>query len=325
MPNAKATTQASDRRGWQSGTEQSSRRGRAGPDEDEVGTAVCHGGSASPQPTPPTIAAMSSTRQRRAPGARGPTLAGWGRRAAAIGALAAVALVAGGCGGSDATAGTTTTRPAGSPLTSAEAARVAQMLSGNQRRGGATVAAAFDYSPTLSVRVAGDIDWVDHQGRLSVTSTFADGRPQQRQDLVFEADAVYESTSEASQAADRAAGRPVVTWTRRSVQPDERPIDQVIGLFVSLAATRPDNPKLVAQQGITFERRDQVGGRSADVYRTEAGAEYWLAASDGRLVRFSGNLKGFSGPVVVDVTAPGPRQIDVPSGPSVVDAATPTG
>lgn len=233
-------------------------------------------------------------------------------------------LAAASCGGSDDPAApvtSTTVRSTGSALTDDDTARLAQMLFRNYRDGGATVAASFDYAPSLSVRMAGDVDWVDHTGRLTVTSTFADGRPQDTQEVVFAEDAVYEAPDEATADRLAAEGRTDVRWIRRPPALDGRPLDQVINLIISLAATRPDNPQLLAQSGTTYDRQEEVEGRAADVFTSEQGTSYWLRVADDRLVRLQGTVDGFAGPVVIDVIDPGPRPIEVPTGPGVVDAA----
>jgi hypothetical protein len=230
--------------------------------------------------------------------------------------VAAILLVTlAGCGDSDSTAGgPTTTRPWGSPLTADDSSRLARMLFLNFTDGGAAVSVSFDYSVDLSVQMVGVVDWTGHAGELVVTTSFADGRPPDRQDVVFTEDAVYEAATPDDVAAFAAAGRPGVAWLMRPPDRAGRPVDQVIGLLVSLAATRPDNPQLLAQGETSFDRRDEVGGAPADVYVTKAGASYWVSVTDDRLVRFEGQLDGFAGPVTLDLTTPGSQSVAVPVG-----------
>lgn len=222
-----------------------------------------------------------------------------------------------GCGGGDQAAVTTTTRPPGSPLSADDTARLSQLLYRNYADGGAEVTVSFDYSTDLSVLLSGVVDWVGHTGRLSVTTTFAGDRPPDRQAIVFQEDAVYESATPDDVSRLAAGGRPGVEWLRRAPDPTGRPIDQIIGLLVSLAATRPDNPQLLAQGETTYDRREEVGGETADVYVTKSGASYWVSVDDDRLVRFKGLLEGFTAPVLLDFTSPGPQAVEIPIGSTV--------
>jgi hypothetical protein len=226
-------------------------------------------------------------------------------------AAACVVLALAGCSNDDEGA-TATTRPPGSPLSADDTARLSQLLFRNYTDGGAEVTASFDYSEDLSVRMVGVVDWVGHTGRLAITSTFADDLPPDRQEVVFQEDAVYESAT-----PDDTAARPGIEWLRRAPDQAGRPVDQVIGLIVSLAATRPDNPQLLAQGQTTFDRREEVEGEPADVYMTKSGASYWVAVDDDRLLRFKGVLEGFAAPVLIDLTAPGEQSVEIPTGPTV--------
>jgi hypothetical protein len=234
-----------------------------------------------------------------------------------------VLLALAGCVGQDAASVTASTRPSGSPLNADDTARLSQLLFRNYTDGGAEVAVSFEYSTDLSVRMVGVVDWVGHTGRLAVTSTFAADLPPDRQDVIFEEDAVYETATPDDVDRFAAAGQPGVEWLRRAPDQGGRPVDQVIGLLVSLAATRPDNPQLLAQGETTFDRREQVGDEAADVYVTESGASYWVSVDDDRLLRFKGLLQGFDEAVLIDLTSPGEQKVDIPSGPTV--AAAPTG
>ncbi|HMQ24347.1 MAG TPA: hypothetical protein PKA98_00035 [Acidimicrobiales bacterium] len=246
-----------------------------------------------------------------------------GRAAAAGLALFTVIVAFSACGGSGGNeSSTTTSRPAGVALTERESVLVAQMLFRNYQSGGATVAAAVDYTPQLRVAVAGQVDWQPHAGDLTVTSTFADGRPQQVQRVVFTEDAVYTELSPERSAALADQGQPGVRWTVRAPDVEGRPLDQVIELLVGLAATRPDNPQLVLQGGIRFDRRERVDGQTAIVFsNTAQGSSYWVIPGSGDLVRFQGTLAGFSGPISIDLGDRGPREVEIPAEGEVVDEA----
>jgi hypothetical protein len=238
------------------------------------------------------------------------------------GAVAVVVLLLAGCGGGSKATPPTTTRSSGSKLTSADALRVAQMLFLNYQSGGAHVSASVDYSPQVSVQVAGIVDWPDHSGRLTVTSTFSNGQPQSVQPVVFTEKAVYDPATSAQASALAAKGHPGVKWLQRLPAPKTRPVDEIIGLIVSLSATRPDNPEIVARQGgLTFDHAEVVAGHQADAYASTKRSTYWVARRGGHLLRFRGLLPGFGGPIEVDLSQFGSTHVAVPAASSVAPAS----
>lgn len=252
---------------------------------------------------------------RSAPGRRRPV-----RRGAALAVAGMLALA--GCGGSDqASTTTSTTRASGSPLSERDAEQLSRVLFENYQAGGAPVQIDADYSNELSVSLDGDVDWANHRGAFTVTSTFADGRPQEEVKVIFTQDAVYTSPTpqEATLLAQR--GHPGVQWIERVPEIDSRPLDQVIELTVSLASTRPDNPQLVLQGEIEFDRQELIEGRTTNVFISPKDGTYWIDDESGRLVRFHGTLPGFAGPVVVDIDSARPTAVTLPAPATVVDAS----
>ncbi len=113
--------------------------------------------------------------------------------AVAVVAAGLLAAVVAACGSSDSGAGTTTTavRRAGSELIERDAERLARMLYVNHQGSGSSFTASADYSDGATVALDGEVDWTDGRGSFTATSTFADGRPQQNQDVIYTEDAVY--------------------------------------------------------------------------------------------------------------------------------------
>jgi hypothetical protein len=236
--------------------------------------------------------------------------------------VAMLALLVVGCGSADDASTTTTTavRSAGSKPTERDAERLARMLSDNHRAGGASFTASTDYSADVSVALDGEVDWSGARGAFTATSTFADGRPQETQDVIYTEDAVYTQATAQQRTVLAQQGHAGVRWIRRAPDVGGRPLDQVVDLIASLAATRPDNPRLVVQGDLTFDRQEQIEGSTTDVFTSPKGS-YWLSSATGRLVRFQGTLPGFAGPVVVDLTRPGPVDITIPADATVADAS----
>lgn len=238
------------------------------------------------------------------------------------GALLVAMALLGGCGsGSDdaASSTSTTTRPAGAELSDDDAERLATVLFNNYARGGATVDLSFDYSDQLTVAIEGTVDWKQHTGVLTVTTTPTDGSAPEVQEVAFTEDQVLARTSPEQAAEYEALGLGTVDWLTRPPDVANRPVDKVIDLLVSLAATRADNPRLLVQGEGTFEGTEEIGGVTVDTYST-GDARYWVD-DDGLLRRFQGTLPGFSGPVVVDLADHGPVDVEVPTGAGVVEEA----
>ncbi|MEZ5380926.1 MAG: hypothetical protein R2754_03920 [Microthrixaceae bacterium] len=210
-------------------------------------------------------------------------------------ALLVLALGVAGCGGDESQTGSTTppTRTQGEALTSQDAQSLALALFRNYEVGGATLVADVDYSSELSVHMTGDIDWKNHRGRLEVETIPSDGQPSVAEQVVFDKSEVYTAAQPDQVRQAEVSGRGGVQWVRRT--PDAaRPVDQLIALLVSLAATRPENPELLEQQDLVFDRTAAVGELAVVVYRSPV-AEYWIGEDEGTLLRFVGRLRGFGG------------------------------
>lgn len=235
--------------------------------------------------------------------------------------LALVTAVVGCGGGSDgerATDETTTTVEAGEP-TAEDLDRLSLFLLRDRQAGGADVEIRFA-SGGEQVELRGVVDWAGHAGSLEVTTTGAGG-PAEPYEVRFTEDRVYESLTSADVDRLAAAGRPGLAWSARAPAPAADPLDTILALLVSFAAEQPDNPALVAQRGITVERREAVDGADATVYRTKAEALYWVLDEAGVLARFQGSVDGLEEPVTIDLREHGAREVEVPPAATVVDAA----
>lgn len=226
-----------------------------------------------------------------------------------------------GCG--DTSAGptspaSTVARPSGDPLGRADRDRLALALFRNYQGVGATFVADVDYAEDYAVSLRGSVDWRDHTGQVTVRtegSPSTEGAPS-TEVLAFTEDTVFEPATDAQVQEAVSLGRPKVSWVARP--PDlSRPIDQLITLLVSLASTRPENPELLSQQDLVFDRRATVGETAVIVYRS-ARAQYWVAEQSGLLVRLVGNLEGFRGEVAFSFADHGPVDIELPEDTDVI-------
>jgi hypothetical protein len=113
-----------------------------------------------------------------------------------------------------------------------------------------------------------------------------------------------------------------VSFVVRDPQPTSRTLDQAIALVTGLSAEQRDNPLLILQtEGSSYLRTDTLRDTPVVVLRYGERAVYWLAADDHRLLRFESDNATHSRPVVVDILAFAPQQIEGPPVDQVVDVA----
>lgn len=190
-------------------------------------------------------------------------------------------------------------------LTDAQALRASQMLYRNHLLGGATLQVSALYPPDLSVTLRGAVDWSDRAVRLVVTTSRPGSAP--RSQLVVVVGATV-FTNESATAAD--AGR----WSSRPIAVAARPLDRLCRLVLALAAVKPDNPTLLQEGDLRFDRHEVVRGMDADVFSVaRKGMSYWVSRKGGRLLRVRGTLPGFAGPAVIDLLHPRAEHIVAPS------------
>ncbi len=207
-------------------------------------------------------------------------------------------------GGTDAT--TTAVRAAGSKLTERDAERLARMLYENHQGSGASFTASADYAGGAAVALDGEVDWTDGRGAFTATSTFADGRPQQRQDVIYTEDAVY--TEATAQEANLLAqqGHAGVRWIRRAPDVEgspARPGDRPHRLPGVAPAGQPSTPG-PGRPHVRPSRAD----RGFDHRRLHLSEGQLLAGERLRAAHpVPGDAPGFAGPVVVDLARRGPR------------------
>ena len=101
--------------------------------------------------------------------------------------------------------------------------------------------------------------------------------------------------------------------------PRPHPLDRVIAISVSLAATQRDNPLLVQQSDARFLGRDAIDGHPMDRYRYKDRAVYWVGVDDGLLHRLEATINGFAGLTTFDLRGHGPRPVTLPAHDEVLD------
>lgn len=194
------------------------------------------------------------------------------------------------------------------PLTTREAALLAEVLAKNHRAGGAVFSVmTLDRPGGSTVRLEGRLDWRNHLGEANLTvergnAPVAIGW---RRDVVLErwpqVDAVLLGLG--------AAESPVIVRPPNTT----RRLDQVIAVLVGLAGERPDNAQLVLQtEGSAFLREDELRGRRVSVMRYGARNVYWLDAETGEMLRFEARSLEGDLPILVDVIDHSTANVSLP-------------
>lgn len=204
-------------------------------------------------------------------------------------------------------------------LTSAQAARIADVLFVNYDGEGATFQATTAGAGDTVVNMAGEIDWREHRGHATVNAT---GIEAGVAEVYWNEQVVLENRPELNQVL-LAAGRAPTTYVARAPDPQNRDLDRLIAVVTSLASEQRDNAVLIAQtDGSRFVRNDTVRGVDVEVLQYGPTTVYWLDAASGELMRFEGDAADGGQPIVVDVLERGPQDVAGPVADDVVDVAT---
>lgn len=193
---------------------------------------------------------------------------------AALAALATAAALAA-CGGSssDDAASTTAARTVpGTPVTDAQALQLARTLQANRALGGARFSAAFDVDGQ-PVHASGRVDFSRGRGVVRVAPD----------DPELSAPRTFYWTRRAVLAQARPRGR---SYVRRAPDPENDPVQAMIGFVHLLSAETIDNTANIRDQGARFLRSVTLDGRRYDVFRFgRTGAITLWVAPDGTLRR----------------------------------------
>jgi len=203
----------------------------------------------------------------------------------------------------------------GRPLTDEEAGQLANVLFDNYTEEGADFELAMQVAPGATINLQGEVDWSTHRGHARVVGS---GTEEGIQEVYWDDETVLERRDELNTLLAQ-SGQADVSFVARPVDLATRDLDQALAFVTALASQQRDNPLLIQQaDGAEFVRSDTLRGTDANVLRAGPLTTYWLAVDDGRMLRFEGNNSPGTRPVVVDVTAFGPRQIAGPAEDQVI-------
>jgi hypothetical protein len=206
------------------------------------------------------------------------------------------------------------------PLSDEEAAKLAQATYANLLAGGAEFEANSAFlatQPRETVSLRGVVDWNTLTGRARVAATGPDAT---LVEVFWDTTAVYERRPAVDQIV-AASGGPAAPWFVRSAEPSTRQVDRLIALVVGLASPQPENALLIQQTaGSGYIRADELRGEAVDVLRYGTRNYYWLAVTDGRLLRFEGDAASGGAPTVIDLIGPAVAEVSPPPESSLISA-----
>ncbi len=209
-----------------------------------------------------------------------------------------------------------TTSRVSQPITDAQASMLADVLVTNHALGGSAVLATVPYG-TVTFRMAGEIDWVNHVGRLTIrTEPAKEGTPVRGPfDVAFDQKVTFEQVQGLADALTL-TGRAPADWVATALDPGTSPLHVVLQLLQGLSSTQRDNPVLL-RQDVTYGGTVTVRGSAAD--RFDMGrSTYAVDRTSGHLVRVTARLETTHSTATIDLSDPGPRTIPLPAADDIV-------
>ena len=195
------------------------------------------------------------------------------------------------------------------PITEDEADRLADVLYTTYQDGGASFSLSSLWQDGTTVQLTGDIDFGGGAGVADLVSTGPDAKVAS---VAWFQDSMLEyipSLITLAEQQDVGGFR----WVARPVDTTKYRVDAQIAILRALASQVRENAQLLRQNGATWLREDTLNGTDVDVFQYGISTRYWVEKGTTRLVRFEGNNADGNNPVIIDLSDPGPRSIDLPT------------
>jgi hypothetical protein len=206
--------------------------------------------------------------------------------------------------------GTSSQKTTAHPLTSEQAAALADALYLNyQDKGASFTANAAWTSLGRTVSMSGEVDWTTTTGHAVVRAT---GSDTELSEVWWNAGTIIEYWPMLANVAP-SLGFTDAKFVSRPPDTERRLIDHVISVVNGLAAPERENALLIQQtSGSEFVRTDQIQNQTVDVLRYGERNMYWISVESNRMIRFDGNAEAGLAPVVVDLIKVGAQTITPP-------------
>ena len=204
----------------------------------------------------------------------------------------------------------TTSKTTAQPLTSEQAATLADALYLNyQDKGALFTANAAWTSLGRTISLSGEVDWTTTTGHALVRST---GAETGLTEVWWNGDTIVEYWPMLANIAP-SLGYADAKFVSRTLDPERRLTDRVISVVNSLAAAERENALLIQQKpGSEFVRTDELQNQPVEVLRYGMRNMYWIELDSNRMVRFDGNAESGTAPVVVNILKVGAQTITPP-------------
>ena len=195
------------------------------------------------------------------------------------------------------------------PITEDEADRLSEVLYTSFQDGGASFTYSSLWQDGTTTEMRGDIDFAGHAGLAELVSTGPDAKVT---GIAWYNDTVLEyipSLIDLAEQQDRGG----FLWVARAADTDTYRIDAQLAIVRALASDVRENPQLLRQNGVTWLRDDTLNDVDVEVFQYGARTRFWVQKGTTRLLRFEGNNSDDNNPVIIDLSDPGVRTIDLPT------------
>jgi hypothetical protein len=236
-------------------------------------------------------------------------------RVVVLAAVASLLLALAGCSDDEAA-----DRAPGSPITSAEAEVLAEVLYADRQEGGADFEVSAPYAEAAVLTLTGEVDFSRDTGRAQAVTTYANGQPEETRTLFFSETDLWQGDVPGLADALTAAQLPPATYVRRPVVTTASAgsaslLVVLVQMVTRLSARAADDPR--SFDGYTWSGSRSVNGQLASVFRSGTGAEIAVAADSDLLVQYVTPLQDFT--VTITLADHGPRDITLPADDDTVD------
>ena len=226
-------------------------------------------------------------------------------------AVALATLAVAGCGGESATP-----TPTSAPLSSEQAARLADVLFDDLASGGARFVVSARGIDGETMTLTGVVDWAGHVGRADVVAT---GLEDDLDEIVWTETVILERRPALLARLADEEGL-AFDYVARAPGPATRMVDRIVAVIAALAGEQRDNPLLIQQaQGSASFGTSTLNGRDVEVLRYGSENRYWLDLATGDLVRFEQPPSADRDAFVIDLIERGPQSVTLPA----IDATIP--
>jgi hypothetical protein len=213
-------------------------------------------------------------------------------------------------------------RVSGEPVTTEEAAVLAEVLHADFRAGGADFEVSAPFAENAVLTLTGEVDFARGIGRAQAVTDYATGQPDETRTLFFTATDLWQGDVPGLAEALTEAGLPPAGYARRPIATTDATgtaslLDVLVQMVTRLSARTADDPR--SFESYTWSGSESVNGQLASVFRSSTGAEIAVAAESELLVQYVTQLQDFD--VTITLADHGEREITLPPDADTVDLA----